>query len=375
MIMICPRCHKDIQLADAAYCPYCAASLADKKRRTKRSNGLGTAIRRGKTWTARVVIAWRPTEDGGKRAIYRTKGGFRTKKEALEHCVILKGMTEAPRKAPQLIAYWDTYEAGELAQLSKSKQSAYRTAWRKLSVLHYLPVDAITVANLRDAVSSVASTYYTAKDCKTVLTKLFTLAGADGFAQKELPDYIVLPKLQETERDPFTAEEQAALWQVYESGDVRAAIPLIMIYTGMMPGEAQALKTEHIDLDARTITGVGLKTKVRRTSSILLPDAIVPVLADQMQRANANGYLWPRNEDQWYADYYAALEAAGCRRLTPYSCRHTTATSLAITEGIAPQTLKRIMRWSTSKMADRYVHPDDTAAHEAVNTLRPVGNT
>ena len=74
-------------------------------------------------------------------------------------------------------------------------------------------------------------------------------------------------------------------------------------------------------------------------------------------------------EADWYADYYAALEAAGCRRLTPYSCRHTTATALAVTKNIAPQTVKKVMRWSTARMLDRYAHPDNDAALAAVNTL------
>ena len=374
--MPCRKCGKDMP-ADALYCPYCGVSLQPRRNTSKRGNGLGTAIKRGRTWTARVVIGWKPSGDAehpSKRPVYRTKGGFKTKREALEYCVFLKS-NDAPRKAPRLIDYWQTYESGELSRLSKSKQSAYRTAWRKLTNLHYRAVDTLTVSDLRDTVSAVAQTYYTAHDCKQLLSNLFKLIAADGWNNKDLPGFIVLPPLEEKEREPFTDDEQAALWKLYESGDVRATIPLIMIYTGMMPGEAQQLKVEHIDLDARKITGVGMKTKVRRKSAILLPDAILPVLEDQMSRANKNGYLWNRNEDQWYADYYAVLEAAGCRRLTPYSCRHTTATSLTVTSGIAPHTLKRIMRWSTAKMADRYVHTDDATALEAVNNLRDVGNT
>lgn len=85
--------------------------------------------------------------------------------------------------------------------------------------------------------------------------------------------------------------------------------------------------------------------------------------------AQKTGYIWPRNEKRWYDDYYAALEAAACRRLEPYCCRHTTATRLAITENIAPQTIKRVMRWSTSKMLDRYAHPDESDADAAAATL------
>lgn len=334
-----------------------------------RGNGQGTVYRRGRTWTARVVVGWKTADDGHAIPIYRTKGGFPRKKDALDYIPTLK--QEKPKaKAPKLIDYWNTYHDGEFQQLSKSKQTAYSGAWKKLAPIHYRPVDQLTVAEIRDNVSRVASTYYTVRDCKTVLTRLFALAGADGWCNKDLPSYIVLPKLTEKERQVFADTEQLNLWKLYESGDIRAAIPLLMIYTGMMPGEMQRLKVENIDLDNRKITGIGMKTKVRKESPVFLPNDILPVVEDLIANAQPSGYLWPRNEDKWYADYYAALEAAGCRRLEPYCCRHTTATRLAVTENIAPQTIRRMMRWSTAKMLDRYAHPDEADVLEAADTMK-----
>ena len=286
----------------------------------------------------------------------------------MEYCAALK--QDKPRaQAPKLYEYWDTYHSGEFEKLSKSKQIAYAGAWKKLAALHYRPVDQITVAELRATCSKVAKTYYTVRDCKTVLTRLFELAGADGWSSKELPTYIVLPKLDEKERQVFSDTEQLSLWRCYESGDLRAAIPLLMICTGMMPGEMQKLKVENIDLDAHKIVGIGMKTKVRKESPVYLPNDVLPIVADLIEHAQASGYIWPHDAKSWYADYYSALEAAGCRRLEPYCCRHTTATRLAITENIAPQTIKRMMRWSTSKMLDRYAHPDESDVFNAANTI------
>ncbi len=335
----------------------------------KRGNGQGTVYRRGRTWTARVVVGWKVADDGHAIPVYRTKGGFPRKKDALDYIPTLK--QEKPKaKAPKLIDYWTTYHDGEFQQLSKSKQTAYSGAWNKLTLIHYRPVDQLTVAEIRDNVSRVANTYYTVRDCKTVLTRLFELAGADGWCNKDLPSYIVLPKLEEKERQVFADTEQYNLWKLYESGDLRAAIPLLMIYTGMMPGEMQRLNVENIDIDNRKITGIGIKTKVRKESPVFLPNDILPVVEDLIANAQPSGYLWPRNENRWYADYYAALETAGCRRLEPYCCRHTTATRLAITENIAPQTIRRMMRWSTTKMLDRYAHPDEADVLEAADTIK-----
>ena len=337
-----------------------------------RGNGQGTAYKRGRGWVVEVVVGWRVPDDPAAKpiSIKRTKGGFPTKKDALAYAPVLLAGGSAPKKvAPRLFEYWETYQKGEFTQLSRSKQTAYTIAWKKLKPLHDLRVDAITVETLRSAVSASCPTYYPARDCRSLLSNLFSLAGADRFADKDLPSFIVLPPLEEKEQTPFNAQEQAALWKLYESGDRRAAIPLLMIYTGMMPGEAQALKVENIDLEAHTIVNAGLKTKVRKATPIVLADAILPVVEDLIANARPNGYIWKRHSDEWYAAYYDALDAAGCRRLPPYSCRHTTATALAITEGIAPQTIRRVMRWSTARMLDRYAHPETGDALTAVNAL------
>lgn len=371
--MDCRKCGAALP-AGAVFCHMCGVKQSPDKARHKRGNGTGNVYKRGNTWTARVVVRYVPVEGSDvprKKPVWRTKGGFKKKSDALDYCVTLKQQDYRPKgDAPQLISYWETYRDGELEQLSKSKRVAYSGAWKKLSALHYRPVDQVTVAELRDAVSRVATTYYTVRDCKSVLTRLFELAGADGWCSKDLPSYIVLPPLQERERQVFNGTEQAALWRLYESGDMRAAIPLLMICTGMMPGEMQALRVDHIDLEGHKITGVGLKTKVRKASPVYLPEDVLPVVEDLISNALPSGNIWPRNEEKWYAAYYDALAAAGCRRLEPYCCRHTTATRLAISEGIAPQTIKRMMRWSTAKMLDRYAHPDERDVLSAANSIK-----
>ena len=81
------------------------------------------------------------------------------------------------------------------------------------------------------------------------------------------------------------------------------------------------------------------------------------------------GKVFPFGDTKFYNMYYGALEKAGVRKLSPYSCRHTTATALAIDKNIAPQTIKKVMRWSSTKMLDRYAHPEISDAVEAVEVI------
>ena len=339
-----------------------------------RGNGQGCAYKspNGKSWTAQAVVGYRASgkENGQPVPIKRKKSGFTSKKEALAYIpILLSGGVEKPKTAPRLSEYWSIYSENKMLKIGKSKQCAYKIAWNKLKPIQNAKIDTLTVEILQNTIKSVASTHYTQKDCKTVLTKLFELAGADGFVQKDLPSYIELETLEEAERIPFNKKEQKAIWKLYESGDMNACIPLLLIYTGMMPGEAQKLKVEHIDLKKKTIYGMGMKTKVRKQTPVVIADCLLPVIEDLISNAQQNGYIWPRNEKKWYERYYMAVEAAKCRKLTPYSCRHTTATALSIDQKIAPQTIKRVMRWSTTKMLDRYAHPETKDALAAVNKI------
>ena len=90
--MNCIKCGKTIQDA-SVFCNFCGKkqSAAPKKRATKtRGNGMGCAYRRPgqTTWTVEVVAGWRYPDDDitkPKRPVRKTKGGFKTKKEALDY--------------------------------------------------------------------------------------------------------------------------------------------------------------------------------------------------------------------------------------------------------------------------------------------------
>lgn len=337
-----------------------------------RGNGQGTAYKRGQTWTACVTMDWILPDDPSKpkKPIRRTKGGFQTKRDALAYCpTLLAGGIEKPSEAPRLSSYWKTYSEGAMLKISKGKQSAYKTAWNKLKKIHDVRVDAITVDLLQRTIYDACKTFDPAKDCKSLMSNLFEIAARDRFVVRDLPSLITLPEHTESEPIPFNKDEQKKIWKAYDDGDRRAAAHLLMIYTGMMPGEAMLLKVENINLKDRTIIRAGLKTKIRKRTPVVLADCILPVVEDLIEHAMPSGYIWKRNEKAWYENYYAVLKETGCRKLPPYSCRHTTATALAVDKNVAPQTIRKIMRWSTVKMLDHYAHPQTEDALDGVNQI------
>jgi len=217
-------------------------------------------------------------------------------------------------------------------------------------------------------VDSHAKTFYPARDIKDLLSKLYQLAMPDQFVQINLAEYIELPELNEKEREPFSADAITKLWNDYLVGNWWTGYILLMIYTGMMPGELMCGLKSQIDWKSKQIRGAGIKTKERKAAPIVLADVIIPVLADLCEHTPGDKLICI-NKDNFYERYYETLQRAGCKRLTPYSCRHTTATELAL-ENISVSVLQKIMRHAKITTTQRYIHVSIDPMLEAVNRMR-----
>lgn len=61
-------------------------------------------------------------------------------------------------------------------------------------------IDTLTISQIQDAIDRNASTYYTRKDMKTVLSHCYNLAIAEKQTTVNLAEYIKLPELDENRR-------------------------------------------------------------------------------------------------------------------------------------------------------------------------------
>lgn len=364
--MKCIKCQSDVP--DGKYCNQCGALQERKAGRRMRPNGSGTAYKRGKTWTASVTIAWEQGNVEGKlKPVKRTKGGFKTKRDALEYCQVLKSHVAAPKRIT-IKELYDIYESTKYTKLSKSKQTAYDIAYGKLKDIYYTEIQDIDIKTLQDQISGM--TYYPAKDIKSVLSHLYEIACAHDYVRNNLSQYMVLPELEEKEQTPFNETEIKSLWKAYDDGDTWIGYILLMIYSGMMPGELLRCRKETIDLEGQMIIGSGIKTKERKTKPIVLADFMIPVVSALMELSDGEKLI-KINKDNFYKTYYKKLEDCACRKLPPYSCRHTTATALAIGKDISPSIIQKIMRHSKFSTTERYIHPDAKDSVAAINTLAP----
>ena len=358
----CIKCKKELR-PGAVFCDHCGKKQVIEKSGRSRPNGTGSIYKRGKTWEAAVVLGYKLV-DGKAVPIRKTKGGFKTKKAAMEYLPNLK--QEKTRRMPIINDLWDQYQAGQYKKLSKSQQESYDIAWKKLEALHFIKIDALTTADLQAVINAKASTFYPARDIKNLLSMLYQQAMADQFVSTNLSEFLVLPDLETNEREVFTDQEIAALWADYEDNWWTGYI-LLMCYTGMMPGELLSANKDHINWGERIISGAGKKTAIRKKTPIVLADVIIPVLADLCDHTPGDKLI-RINKDNFYKQYYETLARAGCRRLAPYCCRHTAATALAL-EKIPPSVIQKIMRHAKFTTTQQYIHIDIEPMRRAINQM------
>ena len=147
--MICRYCHKTAP--EGLYCIFCGKRQDVPRQAHKRGNGQGTAYKRGKTWTG-VRAGYQFTDDEGLHRKRQTKGGFATKKEALEWASTDSNLETHSTK---LIELWEMYKESDLPKLSKSRQKSYRAARKRLEPLMGIEIHLVTMKQIQGVITTV----------------------------------------------------------------------------------------------------------------------------------------------------------------------------------------------------------------------------
>ena len=307
-----------------------------------RPNGAGCAYRRGRTWTARVVVGWKVAEDGHAIPIYRTKGGFQTKRDALAYC-------ETLRKAPKTVskptmqeiyaAWFPTHQN----RVSASTMNCYRAAWKYLASICYLPMKDISIDDLQECLDDCPQGKRTKENMKALIGLLYKYAIPRHYAELNLAEYLNTGNGEKGTRPAFTHEQ---VMKIDEQIGItpHAEDVLCLIYTGFRPAELfQLTKADYRD----GILYGGIKTEAGKNRAVPVAEKIKPIIEANVSKKW--DLIFPRDDGSQMsvkyfreAYFYPILDAAGIQPIptperpaqyTPYSCRHTFANLLKYTTG------------------------------------------
>lgn len=347
--MICLYCKKDIP-EGSLFCNWCGRKQTRSSHR--QPNGSGTVYKRGQTWTAKVRW-W----DGEKFAS-KTRGGFKTKKEA--YAAVPEMLSKVKQGRTERISFTELWqrlqETERYRSLSEGKKDAWRYAYDKCQPLHGVKdFRALRYENLQPLLNGL--TFYPAKDVKTVLTAMYNLAEKYELCDKNYASLLELPKLESHEKEVFTEDELAKVWSCEDPFRIYV---LIMCYCGLRPVEMRKLRPEDLHLDEEYMTG-GQKTELSKKSRIAIPKFLLPLLSSFEP--------FPLGKTAFETRFSTFLKKAGIERaLTPGCCRHTFVTLLTEVEDSTAM-IQKAARHTRYETTLNYTHIPIEDVKHTVNKL------
>ena len=312
---------------------------------------------RRRPYRVRVTTSW---EHGGVQR-FKTIGYFATSKEAM---VALAEYNKNPYSLDAAtITFAELFEkwsADKFDGVSHSTINGYKAAYNHAKKIHDMRFVDIRADHMRGILKNCERSHGTKRKIKMLFNQLFKYAMEHDIVTKDYSSFISAGSNEEiSSRKPFLKPEIKLLWENVERMDYIDTI-LIMIATGLRPGELVLLENANIDFEQEIMRG-GIKTAAGKNRVIPIHPAIMPYVK---ARYNPNNkyFLTERGDGLSYYHYYHDIWQKIMEQLRlkhkPHECRHTFA-SLADSADMNKVCIKRIMGHASKDITDRvYTHKD-----------------
>lgn len=351
--MTCKFCHTALP-DHAVYCYHCGrkqqSSPRSRRRRPKTQGTITKLSGRRKPYWARL-----PAEYDGSSIVRKSLGCFATHAEAAE--ALGKAMYEPKSAKVSEITLQDIYdrfvESNYFENLSASGQASHRGAWKHLvpyADIHVVSINKEIFQKSVDAMKTKGLKRETIAKVRNLSSLLCKEAMGLGLISVNYGQLVQLPRSDSAAAQPFSSSELKALWQSSDSGNKTAMIVLILVYTGMRPGELLGIDINtHLHVDGPYwFFQTGSKTDAGKDRIIPIPPVIRPFISALINHREIGPLIPTTNGkhyrvDNWRSRFFNPLmELLGLQNHTPYSCRHTYA-DLQKRRHVPPEIMMEIM--------------------------------
>lgn len=231
------------------------------------------------------------------------------------------------RNKVTLVELYNRWAKMKLPKLGTSLQSSLRSAFKHCSKYYGLKYRNIRAYQMQDCIDNCGKGYSTQGAIKNLWGHLDRFAFECDIIEKMYSTITTAPPIPETNREPFTAEQVATLWQIKDDPWVNTV--LIYIYTGFRLTELLNMKTEHLNMKDKYFQG-GVKSasgKGRIVPFHKRIESMVKELVDQ-----GNPYLFSYDgkkisQTNYYQFWGAVMKKIDADK-TPHEARHTFETCL-----------------------------------------------
>ncbi|WP_188453755.1 tyrosine-type recombinase/integrase [Virgibacillus oceani] len=342
----------------------------------KNPNGYGSVFKlsgkRRKQYGARVTIGWEINEKTGKvKQKYKTIGYYKSRPEAM---IALADYNKDPYDIDsKRITFAEIYELWSKDKFrEKPVTRGYKSGFNLSESLHRMKFIDIRKSHMQAIIDNMDKSHSTKSITKTLYGQLFKFALENDITDKNYANFVTLPKDNtESDREPFSDIQIEKLWNSLESQE-NTDMALIMIYTGLRPGELILIENENINLTERYMSG-GIKTDAGIDRIIPINKKILPLIEKRMDKNNKYLFVNSRKNKITYNSFRKDRWKPLMKTLTmehkAHDCRHTFAT-LMDNAGANKLSIKKIMGHSSQDITDKvYTHKNINELLKAVDLI------
>lgn len=258
-------------------------------------NGYGSISKlpgnRRNPWRVRVTTGWTFDESSKKaKQIYATVGYYPTRQAALQALAEYNTNPYDLDAAKATFAeIYDKWSDSKFEKIAASNINGYRASYNACPSLHNMKFTDIKLAHLQAAIDNSGKNPPTQKKIKILFNQLFEYAIVNDVISKDknIVEYVeIKSEEQSTLHYRFTNKEVETIWRW--SNNEYVQVILMLIYSGVRPGELFNLKSEDVNLEEGFFTVLKGKT-VNATRKVPIHNRTRPFFLHW--KAKGNEYL------------------------------------------------------------------------------------
>lgn len=225
-------------------------------------NGFGNVSKlsgkRRNPWRARKTTGWVFDEKTRKtKQLYVTIGYYPTRQQAIQALSDYnKNPYEIDAGKVTFAEIYEKWSAKKFPGISRSNVNGYSASYKICSALYNMRFSEIKLTHLQSVVDNSGKNPPTLKKLKILFNQLFDFAVMNEVIPKDrhIVEYLEIGKQEKsTKHYRFTDEEIDALWRWAEKNEYVQVI-LMMIYSGVRPGELFNVRRDLVDLESGFFT-------------------------------------------------------------------------------------------------------------------------
>lgn len=225
-------------------------------------NGFGNISKlsgkRRNPWRARKTVGWEFDEKTKKlKQTYINIGYYPTRQAALQ--ALSDYNTNPYDLQANKITFAEVYEKWserKFSEISQSNISGYRASYKMCAAIYDVKFSELKLTHLQGIVDNSGKNYPALKKLKILFNQLFDYAVMHRIIPKDnhIVEYVDIGKaVKSTKHYRFSDAEVEALWR-WSSKNEYVQLILMLIYSGVRPGELFATKCSSVNLEERYFT-------------------------------------------------------------------------------------------------------------------------